>query len=99
MSESLGRRKGPDDEREATHDGGEDPDAAGGGRRPKRPGGLSGEEPQRGDVAPVAEAVWADGGRRGQAAEGTGAGEHRVEEDAGGVVAEEPGFGGCMRKK
>ena len=33
------------------------------------------EEPTRGDLSPVASPVRADGGERGQEAEGTGAGE------------------------
>lgn len=45
------------------------------------------------------EAVWAHGDQRGSPAQGAVAGEQRVKEDAGRVAAEEPGFGGHMRKK
>ena len=38
--ESLGRRKGPDEERSETYDGREEPDVEGSGRRQVHPGGC-----------------------------------------------------------
>ena len=56
-----------------THDGGQDPHIAGGRQRPKRRGGVQGEEYLRGHLPPLETPVWPARRERGQADEGIGA--------------------------
>ena len=53
--ESLGLKKGPDDEGKATYDGGEKSSIEGSGRQEADSGGVPGEEYLGGDLPPVAE--------------------------------------------
>lgn len=59
-----------------------------------RPIALTRENIRAGD-----EAIWPHRSERGPEVEGTGAGEHGTEEDAGGGDAQEPGVVIRMRKK
>ena len=52
---------------------GQDQDLEAGRRWPEHRGGVQGAQPLSSELSPVEEAVRADGGQRGQEAEGTGA--------------------------